>query len=178
MTEFPPPVLPNAILYDAAFVTVLVLVLGLVALVPLLRRIYFAAVLIPIAFVEFYIVVSAEYSLPLELTTFGIPFVTLLSGIIVVVLYAIRRILRKKIANFLLISSGCIELALGAISLLNLDVVGFPYENGFYVVDLNYQLFLLGSILSTVGIYSLIFGAFLRITELKRDDLIQTRIKS
>ena len=167
--------MPNAILYDVTYVAILALVLGLVALIPLLRRIYFAVVLIPLGFVEFWLVSNAGYSVPLELHPFGIPFVTLLSGIVVIVFYTIRRILSNKMAKLLLISSGCVELALGVISLLNLDVVGFPYENGFLVVRLNFQLFLLGSILSTVGIYSLAVGTLLKNAKSKLHDLGQVQ---
>lgn len=174
MTSYPPYVLPDAFLYDIAFTAVLALVLGLMALIPRFRRLYFAAVLVPAAFVESNIVAETGYSIPLELAPFGIPLVTFLSGIIVVVFYLLRRPLRNKIVKAVLVVSGLVELVVGVIFLLSLDVVGFPYGNGFLIVSLNYQFFFLGSTLSTVGAYSLVIGIFLLVTKVRKTELAQS----
>ncbi len=159
MTQFPPYVLPNAILYDVTFIGILALVLEFVALLPVLRRTYFAAVLILVGIIEGIIVSSSGYSLPLEQP--GIPFVTILSGFIIPIFYRIRTFLSRKRVQFLLIFSGCLESALGALCLFNLDIVGAPYVNGFLIMSLNVELYLIGILLATVGVYSLAVGMFL-----------------
>jgi hypothetical protein len=62
-------------------------------------------------------------------------------------------------------------MILGAISLLYMDVVGFPYENGFLVLHVNFELFLLGTVLSTVAAYSVAIGTFLFVTKPKKNML-------
>ncbi len=164
-------VLPNAILYDAAFSIVLGLILELEALIPPLRRNYFALILMPTGFVEYFIVGQSNYSIPLELSLFGIPFVTILSGIIVTGLYAARHYFDKKKIRLLLVFSGCLEIALGAFSFLHLDLAGFPYQNSFTVWSVNYQSFFLGTLLSTVGVYSFVVGSLFMLLKTRRANL-------
>ncbi len=158
MTTMPPPVLPNAFLYEAAFIIMLAVVLDLVALLPLLRRIYFGAVLILIGIVEFALIANPRYNIALEV--FTIPLITVISGVVIPVFYATRRFFSRKVGKLLLILSACIELALGIISFLYIDLWGYFTENVFDVLRVNENFLILGIILVTVAVYSLVVGIF------------------
>ncbi len=149
-------------------------VLALTAFIPRFRRLYFAVVLVPAGFVESHIIARTGYSIPLELSPFGIPLVTFLSGIIVVAFHLLWRPLSNKMAKALLVVSGLVELVVGVLFLLSLDVVGFPYVNGFLIVSLNYRFFFLGSTLSTVGLYSLVMGILLFIARVRQAVPVQS----
>ena len=155
--SLPAPVLPNAFLYEVIFASILGVVLALVAMFPLLRRRQFAAILILIGISEFFIFAYyGYYTIPVEV--FIISFVTIISGIIIPIFYVTRKLLSKKGVRLLLIFSGCVEFALGAISLLyarwgiyNEYVLSIFRENG--------ELLFLGSMLATIGAYSFAVGA-------------------
>jgi hypothetical protein len=147
LLSIPVPVLPNAFLYEVAFASILGAVLALVAVSPSLRRRQFAVVLIPIGIIEFFILAYYSYY-TIPAIVFIIPFITILSGIIVPIFYATRRMLSKKGVKFLLVFSGCVELALGVIRLLYIRYWELP------------ELYP-SALLATVGIYSLAIGTFL-----------------
>jgi hypothetical protein len=172
LLSLPPHFLPYAFLHDAAFIGILAAVL---VFFLIFKRPYFSAFLILVGVFEISIIARIGYSIPLELYPFGIPFITIVSGIIIPIFYVIRQLLTKKMGKLLLIFSGGVEMILGAISLLYMDVVGFPYENGFLVVHVNFQLFLLGTVLSTVAAYSIAFGTFLFVTKPKKNMLQNVR---
>ena len=152
--SLPAPVLPNAFLYEVIFTSILVVVLVLVAMFPLLRKRQFAAMLILIGIFEFFIFAYyGYYTIPVEV--FIISFVTIISGIIIPIFYATRRLLSKKRSKLLLIFSGCVELALGAIRLL-------------YIVWWELPELYPSAVLATVGIYSLAVGTFLLMTRPKQ----------
>ena len=147
------PVLPNAFLYEVAFVGILGAVLALVAFSPSLRRRQFAAVLIFVGIIEFFVLAYLSYyTIPARV--FIVPFITILSGIIVPIFYATRQMLNKKGVKLFLVFSGCVELSLGALRLLYIRYWEFP------------ELYPT-AILATVGVYSLAVGAFLLIIKPK-----------
>ncbi len=166
MTQYPPPVLPNALGYDIIFIDVLAVVLALIVLFPILRKYCFAGILIPIGYYELNILINSRYSPPLE--PMGLVYATIASGIILFIFSLIRPIFNVKVIKLFLILSGCIELIIATISLLNLNIVGFPYINGFLILNFNYELFLRGVVLIPIGIYSLVVGAFLFVTNSTR----------
>ena len=147
LLSIPVPVLPYAFLYEVAFASILGVVLALVAISSSLRRRQFAAVLIPIGIIEFFILAYfSYYTIPARV--FIIPLMTISSGIIVPIFFATRRMFNKKGAKLLLVFSGCVELGLG--------VVRLPYIRYWELPELYPSV-----ILATVGIYSLAVGAFL-----------------
>jgi len=156
LLSIPVPILPNAFLYEVAFVSILGVVLELVAAFPLLRRLQFATVLVFIGMVESSIIANLGYATPAGV--FVIIFVTIISGIIIPIFYVTRKLLSRKGVRLLLVFSGCVEFALGAISLLyarwgiyNEYVLSIFRENG--------ELLFLGSMLATIGVYSFAVGA-------------------
>ena len=152
--SLPAPVLPNAFLVEVIFASILGVVLASVAMFPLLRRRQFAAILILIGISEFFIFAYyGYYTIPVEV--FIISFVTIISGIIIPIFYAARRLLSKKGGKLLLIFSGCVELALGAIRLL-------------YIVWWELPELYPSALLATVGIYSIAVGTFLLMTRPKQ----------
>ncbi len=166
MTQYPPPVLPNTLGYDIIFIDVLAVVLVLIVLFPILRKYCFAGILIPIGYYELNILINSRYSPPLE--PMGLVYATIASGIILFIFSLIRPIFNFKGIKLFLIFSGCIELIIAAISLLNLNIVGVPYINGFLIINFNYELFLRGTVLIPLAIYSLVVGAFLFVTNITR----------
>ncbi len=159
MTEFPPlPALPLP--FWVACVGVLALFFVLVAFSKSFRRLQLAAFLIPIGVIEFsfvgYYYASILYHIPGEASFFC--FVTIISGIIIPILFAARSLLSKTVVRMLLFVSGWVEIAIGARAL-------FPvwFTPSFFD-------FLSGIGLATVGIYSIVVSIFLSFAN--RSDIV------
>jgi hypothetical protein len=80
LLSLPPHFLPYAFLHDAAFIGILAAVL---VFFLIFKRPYFTAFLILVGVFEISIIARIGYSIPLELYPFGIPFITIVSGIII-----------------------------------------------------------------------------------------------
>jgi hypothetical protein len=156
LLSLPPPILPNAFLYEIVYACILAIVLALVATFSSLRRRQFALVLILIGFVEFAIILNTRFTVPIEALI--ISFVTIISGILVPIFYITRRQLIKTKVKLFLILSGCTALLLGVISLSYIDVWGYFDGNVFVILRVNEELLLLGIVLVAVGIYFVIIG--------------------
>jgi hypothetical protein len=117
LLSLPPSVLPNAFLYVIAFASVLAVVLALIAIFPLLRKKQLALILLPIGYVEFVTLFNPRYNA--SLVGFVIVLVTIISGIVIPIFYATRKLFSKTPVKLLLVLTGGVYfLAIGAAALL------------------------------------------------------------
>ncbi len=166
--RFLAPYTPYSFVYGIAFVGVLAVILLLVGMIPLLRRLYFAAVLVPVGVAEFFILPhsGALYTVPPEVYT--LPFIAMASGFAVPVLYGIRRFLGRKHARLMLIVLGCSEVALGAVVLFFMPLLSGGVGGDQRVFTyLDSRFLVLGVVLVTVAVYALVVGTFLYLAKSK-----------
>jgi hypothetical protein len=156
LLSIPVPFMPNAFLFQITVSGILVAFLALVAFSQSFRRYQFALFLIPAGILEFLIVsYYSYYEYYVPTFTFILSFVTVTSGIMVPILYAMRRLLSRAIVRILLFLSGLVELSIGVNTLF--------YYFRWYVPS-DFDLFVYTS-LATVGIYSMVVSVFLNLAK-------------
>lgn len=162
------PYASNSFVYEIAFISVLALILLLVAAIPILRKLYFAVILIPTGYAEFFSLPHSVGGILVPPEIYILPFTVMASGFIIPILYVFRQFLGRKESKLMLILWGCSELVLGAMSLFFMPLVSVGVGGDPRVwTYLDSRFFLLGAILVTVAIYSLAVGTFLFMTKPK-----------
>ena len=146
-----PYVLPYAFVYDIMFAIILAVILALSAKYPSFRK--YATALLLIGLVELAFSWGNGFT---EGIIIG--FATLIGGIMIPILDAIKPQLGKNSVKISLTLLGCVALLLGAISLYYSETTIWFYQSTIMISHAKGELLIVGIVLPIVGFYSLIVG--------------------